>query len=148
MPPTQTNPSAELSDAEAQALLAGQAVRGPRSFRGRDLADYTSGLRDLVLKVVRFDDTAVFHDATLLYILAEAHATAPEEKVARRRTLLLAADDVAGFRARLSVEWVDTLSADEIAEARRIASAILDPVDLAQVAIVTPLGAKKAKKKA
>ena len=47
----------ELSEAELQKKLAAATVAGPKSFRGRKLAPYTDGLRDLILKVVSPQDT-------------------------------------------------------------------------------------------
>lgn len=133
----------QLTEDEIQAKLAGTATAGPKKFRGRELANYSSGLRDLVLKIVRYDDTAAFHDMAVIYVLGEAFAVKQEQALARRRALLEAADDVAGFRARISLEWVDTLTDEEMKEARRLVTAILAPVELAQTAIVTAAGAKK-----
>ena len=133
----------DLSDEEVQKRLAGEGLRGPRVSRGRELAKYSPGLRDLVMKVVSPQDTAVLHDATLIYILLEAHGTTLEDKLARRGRLLAATDDRDGFRLKVNVEWLDELSDAEIAECKRLVDDILAPVKLGQVAVVAPPGKKK-----
>ena len=138
----------DLSDDEIQSRLAAEGLRGPRTFRGRTLAAYSPGLRDLVLKVVSPQDTAVLHDVTLVYILLEAHGASPEDKLARRRRLLAATDDREGFRLKVNVEWLDGLSDAEIGECKRLVDDILAPVKLAQVAVVAPAGKKKRRAKA
>ena len=133
----------ELTDEQVGKLLAGEAVRGPRKFRGRELSAYTSGLRDLVMKVVRPDDTGIFHDVALLYVLTEAHGDTPEARLVRRRKLIAASDDVETFRAQVSLEWMDTLSDDEIQEAKRVVTDILAPTQAAAVKVVAEVGKKK-----
>ena len=138
-----TDPLAELTEAEIQKQLAGGGVAGPKSFRGRPLAPYTSGLRDLILKIVNPLDTLSFHDVTMLYVLAEAHGATLDERVARRVALIRASDDVDAFRAKVSVEILDELTPVEIAEARRLVNVIITPVQQAQVAVQAPAGSKK-----
>ena len=135
----------EPTDEEIQRRLSDEGLRGPRFFRSRELAKYTPGLRDLVMKVVSPQDTAVLHDATLIYILAEAHGKTPEDKLARRGKLLRATDDREKFRLTVNVEWLDELSDAEIAECKRLVDDILAPVKLAQVAVVAAPGKKKAR---
>ena len=145
--PTAAGGGLLLTEEEIQARLAGESVRGPRTFRGAELAPYTKGLRDLVQKVIRPDDSARFHDLALVYLLTAAHGHTAEERVAKRRALLIATDDVAEFRARLSVEFVDDLSDEEFAEVRRLADDILSPVQLAAVSATLPEASGGAKKK-
>ena len=145
-PAPASKPFAELtSDADVERILAGEAVQGPRRFRERELAVYSKGLRDLVIKVVSPNDTRVLADVTLIYILLEAHSPIPTEKVARRMALIAATDDRAAFRAKVSVEFLDDLSDEEIAEICAIADSILKPVRAAQVQVVAPLGGRKKK---
>ena len=133
----------DSSDEEIQKRLSDEGLRGPRVFRGRELAKYSPGLRDLVLKVVSPQDTAVLHDVTLVYILVEAHGPTPEDKLARRRRLLAATDDREGFRLKVNLDWLDELSDLEIAECKRLVDDILAPVKVGQVAVVPPAGKKK-----
>lgn len=125
---------ANFTDEEIQKQLAGEAVRGPRVFRGRELAELTKGLRDLRNKVLAPDDTAAFHDLALLHILAEAHAVTPEARLARRRALLVATDDVPTFRAVISLQ-LDELTDEEEAEADRVTNEILGIVEKAEVVL-------------
>ena len=143
-PAPASTPFAELTDDEVSRRLAGETVQGPRRFRGRELAPYTKGLRDLAMKVISPDDTGILHDVTVVYLLLEAHSPIPAEKIARRMALIAATDDRANFRARVSVEFLDDLSDAEIAEIRTLVDGILSPVQAAQVQVVAPLGKKKA----
>ena len=138
-----TDQLAELTEAEIQKQLAGGGVAGPKTFRGRELAPYTSGLRDLILKVVHPQDTLSFHDVTMLYVLAEAHAATAEIRTAKRVELIRASDDVDAFRAKVSVEILDELTPEEIAQARRLVNTIITPAQQAQVAVQAPVGSKK-----
>ena len=144
MPTAQLPELIELSDADVADLLAKESVRGPRTFRGKPLAAYTAGARDLILKVVSLKDSAVFHDCVFVYILHELHAERPEDRFAKRRALIAATDDPDTFRTKVSIEFVDELSDAEIMEVRRVVTDILTPVDLAQVTVA--VGVKKAKK--
>ncbi|HEX8312160.1 MAG TPA: hypothetical protein VF614_12630 [Chthoniobacteraceae bacterium] len=124
----------DLSDEEIQRQLSGEATRGPRSFKGRELAPLTRGLRDLRNKALAPDDTAAFHDVALLHILAEAHAITPEQKLAQRRSLIAATDDVATFRATISLQ-LDELSDEDLVEAKRVTDDILGIVEKAEVVL-------------
>lgn len=126
-----------LTEEDIQTQLAAGSVRGPLQFRGKLLADYTAGLRDLVLKIVSADDTIYFHDFTLVYVLREAHSESREEKLSKRRTLMSATDDRAGFRAMISADFIDSLTEPEIVELRNLAETILTPVEIAQVSLVS-----------
>lgn len=126
-----------LTEEEIQAQLTSGSVRGPLQFRGKTLAAYTSGLRDIVLKVVRMDDTMAFHDFVLVYVLTEAWSANSEDRLSRRIALMLDTDDVVKFRARVSLEFIDELTDDETAEIRTLANAILEPVIMATVHDVT-----------
>lgn len=141
MPPTSAQPT-ELTDADVQNLLSGEAVRGPRTFRGRELAPLTRGLRALLAKVVHPEDTPAFCDCVLLHLLTEAHAATPEAKLTKRTALIAATDRPAAFRATVNV-LIDDYSEDDIREAGRVVDDILKPVDAAEVTIVNELGAKK-----
>jgi hypothetical protein len=146
----QTDPSAELenlTDEEIQKRLAAGPTEAPLKFRGRELAKYTSGLRDLVMKAVRPQDTAIMHDAVLLHVVAEAQGATDAERLAQRRALLAATDDIEAFRAQVSL-IMDELEDDDIAEARRIVDRILKPVQLAQVTVAAAAGKKKSAAKA
>ena len=134
MPEEQKIASAETSDADIQALLSGEAVAGPRSFRGRRLAKFSRGLRDLRNKVVADDDTALFHDLTLLHILTLAHGETDAERFEKRRILIDAAADVPGFRASVSLLMDDLEDADLI-EARRLVNDILGIIEKAEVSL-------------
>ena len=133
----------ELTDEEVQKLLAGESARGPRAFKGRELAPLTMGAKDLIYKVVSPGDTMILHDTVLLFILAELHTADPAEKLAKRTVLMAATDDPAQFRARVSIEMLDDLTPEEIAEARRLVNEILSPVNLAQVTIAQTSAVKK-----
>ena len=138
----------ELSDEAVQAMLAKESVRGPRLYRGRPLAPYSAGARDLVLKVVSPTDNASFHDCVVCHVLAELHADEADERLARRRTLIVATDDPDTFRARFSLEVMDELSDADIFEARRLVTEILTPVDQAKVAVAIKPGKKGGASKA
>lgn len=124
------------TDEEISAMLAGESLKGPRSFRGQTLAPLTRGLRDLRNKVISQSDTVTFHDAVLLHILAEAHADTPDARSRNRRALMVATDDVPGFRARVS-ELLDDFSDEDDNEARRLVGEILGAAEKAEVAVVT-----------
>jgi hypothetical protein len=136
-----------LTDEEIQKRLAGGPLEAPLTFRGRTLAKYTSGLRDLVMKVVRPQDTAIMHDAVLLHVLAEAHGATDADRLAQRRALLSATDDIDAFRAQISL-ILDDLADDDISAAKQLVDRILKPVQLAQVAVVAAAGKKKSAGKA
>jgi hypothetical protein len=127
----------EQTEAEIQAMLAKGPTRGPRTFKGRTLAAYSHGLRDLLLKVVRNDDTIYFHDFAMVYILMEAHYENPEDKIPNRKALIAATDDVANFRAMLSAGFIDDLSEEEISELRTLVNDILEEVELSQVTLAS-----------
>jgi hypothetical protein len=124
----------DLTEEEIQAQLAGESVRGPRSFKGQPLATLTAGLRDLRNKVSDRADPTGFLDLLLIKILVDASATTEEEEFLKRRALIIATDDVAGFRARASI-WNDKLTDDDRAEVRRLADEILGLVEKAEVSI-------------
>ncbi|MEA3211327.1 MAG: hypothetical protein QOE70_4384 [Chthoniobacter sp.] len=126
--------TAELSDEDIQRQLAGESLRGPRIWRGRELAPLTRGLRDLRNKVVAPDDTGAFHDTALLHILAEAHHAAVSTRLEKRRALLVATDDVPTFRAAVSL-LMDDLSDEDLAEVRRLTNEILGIVEAAEVSL-------------
>lgn len=127
---------APTTDEDIERQLAGEALRAPRTWRGRPLAPLSKGLRDLYLKVLRFSDeggdSGCFHDVAILHILAEAHAETPDARLEKRRVLLAAADNVPLFRARLSL-LMDELSDDDLTEARRVTDDILGLVEKAEV---------------
>lgn len=125
----------DFTEEEIQARLAGEHLKGPRSFKGQPLAELTKGLRDLVFKVVLPDDTGNFHDIALLKILAEAHAEKDSIRLEKRRALILATDDIAGFRAAVSLAY-DELSDAEAAEAARVVNDILTPSRVAEVSVL------------
>jgi hypothetical protein len=136
------------TDEDIQKLLAGGPVKAPRTFRGRELAKYASGLRDLVMKVVRPQDTGIFHDVVLIYVLSEANGTTPEDRLARRRAMISATDDVETFRAHVSLELLDTLEDEEVLQMRGLVDEILKPAQAAQVSVVTEVGKKNGAAKA
>ena len=123
-----------LTDEEIQARLAGDSVRGPRAFRSRPLAPISRGLRDLRNKIVAADDTAAFHDVALLHLLSEAHSNSESGRLEKRRALIMATDDVATFRATVSL-LMDALSDEEIATARQVTNEILGLVEQAEVTL-------------
>lgn len=127
-------PPLELSDEDIQKQLAGEVLRGPLNFRGRTLAPLSRGLRDLRNKVIAPDDTGTFHDVAFLHILAEAHAETDVAKREKRRGLILATDDVTGFRATINL-LEDELSDADVAEAKRLVSEILGLVEKAEVVL-------------
>ena len=129
-----TEPLPELSDEEIQKQLAGEVLRGPLDFRGRTLAPLSRGLRDLRNKVIAPDDTGTFHDVALLHILAEAHAETPVGKLEKRRGLILATDDITGFRTTINL-LVDELSDEEVVKAKQLVSEILGLVEKAEVTL-------------
>lgn len=124
----------EQSDEDIQQQLAGEAYKGPRKWRGRQLADLTRGLRALRNKVVAPEDTAEFHDVSLLTILTDAFGVVDSDKLNNRRRLIIATDDVAGYRATVSI-LLDELSDAEIAEGRQVTDDILGIVERAEVVI-------------
>jgi hypothetical protein len=126
---------AEPTEEDLQRQLAGEALTGPRIFRERTLAPLSMGLRDVFRKVTRADDTGTFFDLLLLEVLARAYGETPEAKLAARRELILATDDVAGFRAEVSILAEDFTDSD-LLEARRLADEILGIVAAAEVALV------------
>jgi hypothetical protein len=131
---THNSALSEPTEEDVQRQLAGEVVRGPRSFRGKALASLSRGLRDLRNKVVALDDTAPFHDVALLHLLAEAHAEDASKRLEKRRALIAATDDVAWFRAVVSL-IMDELSEEEIAEAKRVTDDILGIVEKAEVSL-------------
>lgn len=133
----------QLTDEEISARLAGETVKGPRTFRGRKLAAYSAGVRDLVFKVISRKDTSDFHDCALLYILSELFTEQPDQRIAKRQAMIAATDDPDGFRAQISIELMDDLSDAELFEARNLVGEILKPPQLAQVEIVPEAGKKK-----
>jgi len=124
----------EFSDEDIDRQLAGESVRGPRHWRGRELAPLSRGLRSVRNKVIAPDDTAEFHDVALLHILGEAHAATEELRLQARRALILATDDTTGFRASISL-LLDACSDVEIEEARRLVNEILGLVEKAEVVL-------------
>lgn len=120
---------------EIQAQLAGEVLRGPRSFRGQRLAELSRGLRDLRYKIISPDDTGLFHDVALLSLLAQAHGDTDSVRLEKRRLLLAATDDVPAFRANVSVT-IDALTDAEELEARALVDEILGLVSKAQVTLV------------
>lgn len=124
----------DQTDEDIEKQLAGEALRGPRQWRGKPLAPLSKGLRDLTMKVVRPDDTGYFHDLAYLHILTSAHAETPDAKLAARRALLAATDDVAEFRARINLLF-DDLTDEDIAAARALVDELLGLVDAATVQI-------------
>lgn len=129
------NANHEPTEEEIQKLLSGEATKGPRTFRGKTLAALSRGLRDLREKVISRDDTGAFHDVALLHILEAAHSDTDAGRLAARRALISATDDVAGFRAVVSLK-MDDLSDDEIAEAGTVTDDILGIIEKAEVQIV------------
>ncbi len=125
-----TTPDTQLTEEEIQQQLSRDYVTGPQYFRGRPLAKWTMGLRDLVLKIVKRDDTAEFHDACALYILAEA---AENDKATRAR-LIRETDDVDNFRAAVSIS-LDDWTPDDIADARTTVHNILSLAEAARVEV-------------
>jgi hypothetical protein len=131
-----------LTEAEIQEHLAKESARGPRHFRGKPLAPYTAGIRDLAMKVLNRADTDACHDLTVIKLLTESHGESKDERVAKRQALISSTDNVAAFRAAVSVEFLDELTDAEIREAREIVDSILAPVAAAEVT-VSKFGAKK-----
>lgn len=128
------HPADELSDEQIQAELAGEAVRVPRSFRGKKLAPLSRGLRDLSYKVLSAADTGVYGDVVLIYLLSEAFGETDELRLSKRAKLIADTDDIVQFRARISL-FMDDLSDDEVKQIRAIADDILGLVEKAQVVI-------------
>jgi len=123
-----------LSDDDIEGQLAGEAVRGPRAWRGRPLAKLSRGLRALRNKVVAPDDPAEFFDVAMLHILAEAHAETEDGRLKQRRALILGTDDITGFRARITILMDDCSDAD-IEEAKNLTNEILGLVNKAEVVL-------------
>jgi|GEM_PF-4854312 len=121
------------TEEEIQAALAGEAIKGPRFWQGAELAPLTRGLRDLRNKVIAPDDTATFHDVTLLYLLREAHDPDASRRLEKRRKLLIDTDDVPTFRASMSLLLDEIESIEGLEEVSRLAREILGLVELAQV---------------
>lgn len=126
-----------LTEEEIQKQLANGPVRGRLQFREKPLADYTAGLRDLMLKVLKAEDTSLFHDIVLIYVLSEAYGVSDEDQMDNRIRLIVATDNSTAFRAAVSITFADKLSDEEIAEIRNLADTILTPVILASVIPVT-----------
>lgn len=120
------NAHEESTEEDIQRQLSGGTAPGPRSFRGRPLAEYKPGLQDLVLKVVYPDDTRSFHDIAFLKILADAFVAPDAKPRDVRLALIVATDNVALFRADVNLHF-DELSAADIAEAKRLVTEILPP---------------------
>jgi hypothetical protein len=131
-----TDHTAELTDEDIQRELAGDGLRGPRSFRGRHLAELSLGLRDVFYKVVQPDDTSSFFDLILMEVLARAYAETPEERRTLRRKLILDTDDMAGFRADVSLIFDDLTEAEQT-EARRISDEIFGLIEKAKVKVAS-----------
>lgn len=123
-------------DDTIESLLAAETLRGPRMWRGKQLAPMSRGLRDLRNKVVSPEDTADFHDVALLHILAEAYHVDTAKRLERRQALMAATDDTAKFRAGISL-ILDDIGDDETAwqETRRLVNEILGLVQDAAVSL-------------
>lgn len=123
------------TDEEIQAQLAGESLRGPRTFRGRPLAEITRNLRGLAVQACFPEDYGPFQDFILLHILAEAYAEEPSKRLERRCALLLAAGDLPIFRAKIALA-MDECTEEEEKEASRLAGEILGLVKKAEAAII------------
>lgn len=117
------------SDEDISELLAGESLKGPRTFRGRTLAPITRTLKRLMFKVGADDFTAI-------YILMGAYSTSEEEQFDRLRVMIAATDDTAAFRASVGLEF-DKLNDAEEEETHRLMSEILGVTAKAEVAIVS-----------
>jgi hypothetical protein len=124
----------ELSDEDIESQLAGEAVRGPRQWRGRELAPLSRGLRALRNKVIAPEDTGEFHDVALLHILGQASSATDSGRFEKRRALIVATDDVTGFRTTVDL-LLDDCSDAEIEQARGLVNEILGLVQKAEVTL-------------
>lgn len=106
-------------------LLAAESVRGPRSFRGRPLADSTRGLRIMRQQVIRQGDPTPLYDAAYLHLLSQAYGATEEEKRSARIELQAQVDNPAAFRGMISLQ-IDTFSDADHAEAERLVNELLD----------------------
>ena len=132
----------ELTDAEIEAALAGEAIAGPRTFRGRTLAKPVRGLRAIRDKILRPGDTNDFFDFAFLHILAEAYTAHPAQLLATRSRLLAAADRSQEFRGAISLQ-LDDATAEDLAEADRLVDEFMRLEKLAAVKVTDTDGKKK-----
>ena len=154
------NPHTELTDEEIQRQLAGESVRGPRTFRGQPLAPYSLNARALTVKVLGIDAILevayvasviqsqpeiaaaaelklVEHDFVVLQILADAFCEGTAEaKALTRRNLLFATDDAFGYRTKVS-EIIDTASDADRQQARRLVNDILAAIESSEVELAS-----------
>lgn len=121
----QTSPSA----LPIEEIQSGEKL----TFRGKQLAPLNEGIRDLVSKVIKSNDTANFWDFALVWMLCQDFEATPipfsdeerrrlilqmkgvtafERRIENRKFLLIATEDVITFRARLSVEFDSVTSAE------------------------------------
>lgn len=128
-----TNPN-EQTDEDVQKVLAGESVRGLRSFGGKPLADLTSGLRDLWLKVLMPDDSDRFAHYSLIHILLAAQSDGPDDKRAKRRQLMAETDDRLGYRTMINLA-IDDLSDDQHREARDVFNDLFGIIEKAEAVI-------------
>lgn len=128
------NPNTDQSDEDIESQLAGESIRGPRTWRDRQLAPLSRGLRALRNKVIAPEDTGEFHDVALLHILSQAHAVTEAGRFDARRKLIVATDDVTGFRTAVDL-LLDECSDADIEEARALVNEILGLVQKAEVTL-------------
>lgn len=126
--------SFESADARSDA----KHTRGPRSFKGSRLAEYSSAVSMLWHNVTSLDDKTKFMAASLIYLLMRLQAHRETAQVSSDNLeliwesayydLLLETDKAHAFRVKI-VMFVSKLSKDELGEAVDLALAILNEAD-------------------
>lgn len=140
-----SNPAPELTDEQITEQLTGAATaprsqnapQGPRTFRGRILADMKRGLQNILTKSHQAgcgEDTLEFGAAACIFVLLEAFSHDGAERLQKRYTLQTLEADIHSFRTKVSL-FLDELNEGEVQDAIRIAKEISEEIEAARVQI-------------